>query len=371
MRVCVAWLTWELTQSKFWLGLVAFAELGPSVLVSLYAGALADRADRFAIIRRGQHVQTALAVLLGILAATGTINTAWMLMVLIGFSIVGGINQPARMSIAPSLVQTRQLPTAAAIGSFSLNLTRFLGPVIAAPLIVASREDAAFFLAAIAFGISSLCLNGVRQTGAVAGSGTINGLRQSYRPVLAAMVADRTLIAVMVLQFAAWMLLRPLTDMMPAFASMYGSGELGFSILSASVGFGALIGAVAAISEGTILDPLRHLVVGTLAAAVIAFLVAFTSVLWAAAPAFFAFGLFLSTTSVVATTCVQLRAPPDRLGRVMSIYGLIVRFAPAIGAPMVGMLAERVGLGNTARVVAVITGCLALWVAWREWRRGN
>ncbi|MCA0424742.1 MAG: ABC transporter permease subunit [Proteobacteria bacterium] len=53
VRFCVGWLTWEATHSKTWLGMMAFAELGPSILISLYAGTLADRMDRLRILPAG------------------------------------------------------------------------------------------------------------------------------------------------------------------------------------------------------------------------------------------------------------------------------------------------------------------------------
>ena len=45
-RVAVGWLTWELTQSTMWLGMIAFAELLPTLLIGLFAGAIADRANK-------------------------------------------------------------------------------------------------------------------------------------------------------------------------------------------------------------------------------------------------------------------------------------------------------------------------------------
>ena len=42
-RMSVGWLTWELTESTSWLGIVAFAEIFPTVLLSVFAGAIADR----------------------------------------------------------------------------------------------------------------------------------------------------------------------------------------------------------------------------------------------------------------------------------------------------------------------------------------
>ena len=45
-KLAVAWLAWELTQSSFWVGAVAFSELIPSMILAPYAGVIADRYDR-------------------------------------------------------------------------------------------------------------------------------------------------------------------------------------------------------------------------------------------------------------------------------------------------------------------------------------
>ena len=45
-RVAVGWLTWELTHSGTWLGLIAVADLAPTVFVTPLAGVIADRMDR-------------------------------------------------------------------------------------------------------------------------------------------------------------------------------------------------------------------------------------------------------------------------------------------------------------------------------------
>ena len=42
-KVTVGWLTWQLTGSGSWLGLMAFADLAPAILVGPFAGAVADR----------------------------------------------------------------------------------------------------------------------------------------------------------------------------------------------------------------------------------------------------------------------------------------------------------------------------------------
>ena len=60
-RVAIGWLAWELTESGTWLGIIAMAELAPSILFSPLGGAYADKADRLKIsIYR--HLQVMLVV---------------------------------------------------------------------------------------------------------------------------------------------------------------------------------------------------------------------------------------------------------------------------------------------------------------------
>src|SRR3954447_20160379 len=50
-RIAVGWLTWQLTESGFWLGVVAFADFFPVILIAPIAGAAADRWDRLQVVK--------------------------------------------------------------------------------------------------------------------------------------------------------------------------------------------------------------------------------------------------------------------------------------------------------------------------------
>jgi MFS family permease len=86
-RVALGWLVWELTGSGAWLGAVAFADLFPMVLVTPWAGAMADRYDRLRVTRVSQSLLMLHAGLLTILSALGLLTPA-LVMVL---ALVGGI----------------------------------------------------------------------------------------------------------------------------------------------------------------------------------------------------------------------------------------------------------------------------------------
>ena len=101
-RVATGWLTWELTGSGAWLGLVAFADLFPTVVIGPIAGAVADRWDRLTVTRISQSLAMLQAVALFVLTVTGLIDI-YLLLALVAFlGSVAAFNQPARLALIPA-----------------------------------------------------------------------------------------------------------------------------------------------------------------------------------------------------------------------------------------------------------------------------
>src|SRR5690606_29613775 len=76
--IAFAWLVWELTQSPFWLGMVATAGLAPTLLAGLIGGLLADRTDRLRLTIHTQLLCFALTFALFVLYELGVLNV-WIL----------------------------------------------------------------------------------------------------------------------------------------------------------------------------------------------------------------------------------------------------------------------------------------------------
>jgi hypothetical protein len=70
-RIAVRWLTWQLTGSGFWLGVVAFADFFPVVVIGPIAGAAADRRDQLTVVKISQSISLLQATLLFWLTAAG------------------------------------------------------------------------------------------------------------------------------------------------------------------------------------------------------------------------------------------------------------------------------------------------------------
>src|SRR5262249_7113700 len=125
-RLAVGWLAWWLTQSGTWLGLVSFADLFPTVVLSPWAGALADRAERLRVIWVSQCIATSQATLLAVLTWLDVINVTGLLPLALLMGIANAVNQPARLALIPELVDRPSLPSAVAINSIVFNGARFI-----------------------------------------------------------------------------------------------------------------------------------------------------------------------------------------------------------------------------------------------------
>jgi MFS family permease len=142
-RIGVGWLAWELSHSGAVLGLVAFADLFPGVLIGPFGGALADRADRLRVIKVAQTLIMLQALALFVLTASGGINVPLLVALVLFQGAVIGFNQPARLALIPSLVPRPDLATAVAINSIVFNTARFIGPALAGVVIVAPARSRA------------------------------------------------------------------------------------------------------------------------------------------------------------------------------------------------------------------------------------
>ncbi|MBC7135140.1 MAG: MFS transporter, partial [Oceanibaculum nanhaiense] len=134
-RIGIGWVAWELTGSSAWLGIVAFADLFPTVVVTAFAGVAVDRIGPMKVAKFAQYLAIAQAVTLAVLTFTGLLDI-WMLIGLTAFlGAVTAFYQPARLAMIPMLVPREDLGAAIAINSINFNLARFIGPAIAGGVI--------------------------------------------------------------------------------------------------------------------------------------------------------------------------------------------------------------------------------------------
>jgi len=367
-RIAVGWLAWELTHSGGWLGVIAFADLFPAALVGPIAGAMTDRVGEMRLIGRAQVLCMAVALVLFGLTAAG-LMTPWLLLFLAALNgLVVGFNQPARLSIVGRLVPREDLPTAVALNSVIFNLARFVGPAIAGFVILHGGVALAFLGNALSFVALLVALALLRLPEAAPAAGPHPGrsltaeIGQGLAYVLRHAGIGPMLLVLTLLAIGC----RPFVELLPGFAgSVFGRGADGLAVLSSAVGLGAMASGLWLARRGETqgLTAVTLLSAGVLPLSLLGF--AAMDSLWPAAAMAALAGAAMVLSGAGGQTLVQLAVDPAMRGRVLSLYGLIFRAGPAVGAVLMGAASEAVGL----RVPLVAGGLAALALCLWTWLR--
>jgi MFS family permease len=364
-RIAIGWLTWQLTQSGLWLGIVSFADFFPVLLIGPVAGAAADRWDRLRVVKASQIILLGQATAITVLTATGHMNIG-LLVALVAFQgVVVAFNQPARLALVPSLVPQADLASAVAINSVVFNLARFVGPMLAGPCIVWWGVEAAFFANAVSYLVFIAALARIRIDSTRVEPARRRSFGADLREGIRYTATHPGIAALLALLIAVGIGGRPLNELLPGFAAdIYKSGAVGLSILAAAIGCGAILGGMW-LGHRAHAGGLVGVALGSALGGGIAAVAAITTDrMWLAVPAVVVFGFCSSATGIATQTLIQLASDARMRGRVLSLYGLIFRGAPAIGALAAGLASAQFGLRwpVVAGAVLVAVACLATWL---------
>jgi MFS family permease len=362
-RVAVGWLTWTLTHSGAWLGLISLADFLPVLFLAPFAGVLADRRDRVRTIRLTQWIGCVQASLLAILVVSDSMTIEILFALVLTLGIASGVAQPSRLALIPTLVDRKSLASALAINSVMFNLARFIGPALAGIVIAEIGIAAAFAANAvsyIAFQISLLNLRGLPPQPAV---GRQNVLRASVEAFSYAY--RHSGIGPMLLLFLVTTIgTRGFIELFPGFADrVFGRGPQGLAMLTSTVGLGAICGASWMVLRSGITGLANVVLVCTLIMSLAILALTATDAFYLALPCVFVAGAMMTITGTGAQTLIQAAVDARMSGRVMALYGMIFRAGPAVGAVLMGTLSEYLGLRLALALGAIVSG--SFWLATR------
>ncbi len=358
-RVGVGWLAWELTGSATWLGLIAFADMFPTVILSPLTGTVTDRINRLRLLRVTQALVALQALALAALIYLDHITIVWLLALTVVRGIILAFNQPARLSLISALVGTEDVAPAIAINAMIFNAARFVGPAIAGVLLVGGDTSALFAVNALCF-LSFSIMAGFVQLNEpdrlAPKAGLLQQTLEGYRYAAGHQGIGPLLLMLSLTAFGA----RSFIELMPGIADVvFARGADGLAALLAVMGVGAIVGG-AWLAQRPTLDGLTRVVITNLlmlAATLCAF--AATGIFWVGLVAVFVLGFVITVNGAGIQTLIQAAVDAEVRGRVLGLYGLIVRGAPSIGALLMGAFAERVGFALPMVCGAAI--CVLAW----------
>jgi MFS family permease len=361
------WLVLSLTNSSFYLGLDAFLQQLPIILFTLIGGVFADRYDKRKTLMMSQYLQMSTSATLAILMYLQVVQI-WHILAL---SFVTGVAQsfggPAYQTLLPQLVDKKDLPNAVALNSIQFNLARVLGPLLfAATLAVFIKTgysepqamNAAFALNSASFLIVvyTLSLLHVKHVPTV----HTKRMRDELQGGLSYVRHHGSLVALIVLAATTTFLGFAILTFLPAFArSVFNADASTYSRLMAFSGAGSIVGAlvVAWLGKFKRMGLTALLMQAIYGALILAF--SLSHMLWLSEILLFFTGAALMMVFSTVTSLVQLIAPDNMRGRVMSIYMVAFRGGMPLGSLVSGYFATLIG----SPLVIGMNGVLLIVVA--------
>ena len=365
-RTAVGWLAWELTHSPGWLGIIAFADLIPTVLLSILSGAFADRFGFMRIIRLSQIMAITLTLGLAALIFSGHINVISLLVFTMCLGCAESLGQPARMSAVNAMVSKRDLSSAIALGSASFNASRIIGPAIAGALILWVGTGVVILACSLMFLLFYLQVRNMHiievNSGSKASGNMLGNILGDVRSGVFYVFAHRGIRFVMILLAATSFFVRPVIELMPGVSGqIFNAGPTGLALLLGSIGSGALLASLVLARRGEMRGLTKLLVLSTIATGVTLMLAMQFQNIWIASGFLVAMGAFMLSGNVAAQTLVQNSVEPEFRARVMSLFIVFAYGLPALGAVLMGWIASMAGLQPAIGGGALFMAIFWLW----------
>jgi MFS family permease len=359
-RIGQDWLVLQLSgDSGVALGLITALQFGPTLLLSMYGGVLADRYDKRRVLVITQALMGVLALLLGILVATDAI-ALWHVFVLAGgLGSVSAIDVPVRQAFVSEMVGPGLLANAVSLNSTIFNGARLVGPALAGLLIGAASGDTslAFFVNAASFAFTIGALAGMRAAELLPSPPVARAAGQ-LRAGVAYTWAHPDLVLAMVLAFVVGTFGFNYQVTIALMArEEFQLGAEAFGLLSTTFAVGSLAGALLS-TRRSVRPRQRFLVISVV-------IFGLLTVIAGLMPSYASFAVLLVPTgaaalvfSVANNSFVQLGVDPQMRGRVMALYFMCFMGGTPVGAPLIGVVSEHLGapwgliLGGAVCVVA-------------------
>jgi MFS family permease len=361
VSVSVGWQIYALTHSAFNLGLVGLVQFAPALVLVLYAGHVADRFNRRAIMAVCQGVEALVAGAFVLLTVTGLITAGWIFALLFVFGIARAFMNPASSSLVPNLVPPEDFAGAVALSSTSWQVANIVGPAVGGILYgfgptVAYGVAFAMFIAA---GITITMVPKPPQK-ALADPRSLSTMLAGFRYIW----REKVVLGAISLDLFA-VLLGGATALLPAYVhDIIQVGPWGLGLLRSAMGIGGIL--VAAFLTLRPIEDHAGVKMFTAVAFFGAFIVLFgiSTTLWLSVIALMFAGAADMVSVYVRETLLQLWTPDDVRGRVNAVNNVFIGASNELGEFRAGTMAALIGVVPAVVVGGIGTLAVAgLW-AW-------
>jgi MFS family permease len=359
------WLVYKLTGSVASLGLFAFANQVPMLLLAWMGGYVGDRYNRHRGVMITQSCSMVLAFVLAALTLTHTIREWHLILVAFLVGIVNAFDVPIRQAFFVHMVGKEDLPNAIALNSSIFNGARVVGPAIAGFAIVLVGEGWCFFLNGVSFIAVLVALYMMRIEPTKSKPKDESPLRSFAQGFHFAMTDVPIRSALLMLCMLSLFGLQ-YSVFLPIYAhDILHGGAKALGLLMSAAGVGAVLGALQ-FAARTHYKGLSKWIAATCTICAVGLIVMSQArSFWLCATVLFVVG-FAATSQMAATnTIIQERVPEELRSRLMAVYATMFMGVQPIGALLAGGVAKRIGTPDALLLLGsiVLVGCI-YFVRW-------
>jgi MFS family permease len=384
------WLMYDRTGDPRWPSWLVVAQIGPTILLGPWGGALADRHSKRQLVLTTQTAFLLNAVVLTGVVACGFALPALVLALIAVNGVVQAVDLPARLAFVPDLVPKEDLINAVGLNSLVFNSARMIGPALAGTLLSLAKKatpflpegvnpltvgaSACFALNSLSFVAVLLALRGIpplANENAKANGGSPqsdagsmwDGLRYlRERPAMGGLVLLTFVVCVF-----GW----PIITVLPAYTKLrLQAAEDTYSLLLSSLGAGSLIAALTTATFGSVARRGVLLLLGTSVGAAGLLRLGYAEGPWAAGLGCVAVGFGLILYLSTGQSTLQLAVPDEKRGRVMALWAMTLSASAPLGHLFAGEAITVYGIGPVLFGMASGIAVAALVIALMLARRG-
>ena len=366
-RTAVLWLTWNLTKDPTWLGIMAFADVFPMVVLSVFSGAISDRIGYIRVIKAMQLCYIGVGAGFTVALYFDVMTIYLCLALTICHGITEAMSTPPRLALVNALVGRDELSSAVALNSATFNGCRLIGPGIGGALLVLVRDgvitpDLVFAVATLMFVQLYVVVFFLPAKGA-GGEGKVS--KELIRDMLEGARYVWHSPGIRFLMFVLGMtglFIRPFMELASGYADLiFGLPEEALGTILSTVGAGAMVSCLWLARRGRT-EGLTRLCTHSFALLALVLLIfTFIENLFVAILPLFLIGFLMLVNGTSAQSLIQNSSSSEMRARAVSFFILLNWGMPAFGALVAGWIASIVGMQFTVAGGAIIALMFWLW----------
>jgi len=364
-QIGLMWLVLSLTGSESVTGLVAMASYLPAVLISLYAGVVADRYNRRKIMLSADAVRAIIVLAVPVAFMFGFLNPVLLGINAFALAIAATFFNPARDSFIPQIVPKDGLMRANSLIQTSWQFSLLLGPALAGLLLYSVGNVNLFAVDSLAYAASFIFILLIRHRPAAESSFREKPGIHEIREGLVWVLKHPVILPLLLITIADNLfIMGPAIVGTPVLIKKdLGLGAEAYALIMGCYAVGMLLGTAGLITIGHRFRKGKVLLVGMMLDGLTFIPIYFVTSIEALALIIVIHSLSIPMLTVTRASLIQSLVPRKMTGRIFALVNLSVVGMSALSAGMSGFALELWG-ARTVFLIIGIGGALCGLLGW-------